>query len=332
MSMFKAFRIQQDTQGLHADVANCAIEDLSEVGVLIRVHYSALNYKDLLAVDGHKGIAESYPHTPGIDAAGIVIESEHASYRPGDAVIVTGFDLGTRVWGGLSELIRVPAHWLVPCPPALSLLDAMAYGTAGLTAALCVDSLLQVGVSPELGSIAVSGATGGVGSLAIQLLVLQGFKVTALTRKAQEEDYLLALGASEVINAELLQQANTKGLLKERWIGAIDCVGGDLLMNVLKSIIYGGSVACCGMASSAQFAGSVYPFILRGVNLLGIECAQLPMEVREQLWASLANEWRLTDLHKWVTCINLSGVNNALAAMREGRSRGRIVVDLRAVI
>lgn len=329
MTMFKALRVQQNQQGFHASIASCAIDELPEVGVLVRVHYSALNYKDMLAIEGHKGIAEQYPHTPGIDAAGIVMESSHANFRVGDAVIVTGFDLGTRVWGGLSELIRVPAAWLVPCPAGLSLFEAMAYGTAGLTAAMCVDSLLQVGVSEDLGPVAVSGATGGVGSLAVSLLTKLGFEVIALTRKANEREFLLSLGASDVIDSQTFAQAETKGLLKQRWIGAVDCVGGEVLMNLLKSTIYGGSVACCGMALSAQFNGSVYPFILRGVNLLGIDCAQLPIEVRVQLWNSLASEWRLETLAKQVTTVALSQVAELAVRMRGAQLKGRYVVDLR---
>jgi alcohol dehydrogenase len=336
MSMFKALRIHQDQQAFHTQVANCATEELPEVGVLIRVHYSALNYKDMLAMMGHKGIAERYPHTPGIDAAGIVVESQHADYRPGDAVIVTGFELGTRVWGGLSELIRVPGIWIVRCPEGLSLFDAMAYGTAGLTAAMCVDSLLQVGVSADLGPVAVSGATGGVGCLAVNLLAKLGFEVIALTRKVQAQDFLKSqnflrsIGAQQVLDTTEFATTQTKALLKERWIGAVDCVGGDVLMNILKSTIYGGSVACCGMALSAEFNGSVYPFILRGINLLGIDCAQLPIEVRLQLWTSLSNEWRLADMDKLVTTITLSQVADLAANLQEGQLQGRYVVDLRS--
>ncbi len=330
MSMFKALRIQKNQQSFQTNVANCAIEELPETGVLIRVHYSALNYKDMLAMEGHKGIVEQYPHTPGIDAAGIVMESSSANFRIGDAVIVTGFDLGTRVWGGLSELIRVPANWLVHCPTGLSLFEAMAYGTAGLTASMCVDSLLQVGVSADLGPVAVSGATGAVGSLAVSLLVKLGFEVIAITRKAQGREFLHHLGAAEVLDAQAFLQPESKGLLKQRWIGAIDCVGGDLLMNLLKSTIYGGSVACCGMALSAQFTGSVYPFILRGINLLGIDCAQLPIDVRLQLWNSLANEWRLEGIEKQVSTINLSQVVEVSLRMRAAQLQGRYVVDLRS--
>jgi alcohol dehydrogenase len=330
MSMFKALRVQQNQQDFQASVANCEIDELPETGVLVRVHYSALNYKDMLAMEGHKGIAEQYPHTPGIDAAGIVMESSHADFRVGDAVIVTGFELGTRIWGGFSELIRVPATWLVACPLGLSLFEAMAYGTAGLTAAMCVDSLLQVGVSADLGPVAVSGATGGVGSLAVSLLTKLGFEVIALTQKTHEREFLLNLGARDVIDSQAFAQPESKGLLKQRWIGAVDCVGGDVLMNLLKSTIYGGSVACCGMALSAQFNGSVYPFILRGVNLLGIDCAQLPIDVRLQLWNSLANEWRLDSLVQQVATVTLSQVPELAARMRAAQLKGRYVVDLRS--
>lgn len=311
-----------------------------ETHVIVRVQYASLNYKDALSASGHKGVTHQFPHVPGIDAAG-VIESlpikgdaeqtphqNSRSFSVGDAVMVTGFDLGMNTDGGFGELIAVPPHWIVKLPESLNLLDTMMLGTAGMTAGMAVDSLLQVGVTPNFGDIAVTGATGGVGSIAIMLLKKLGYAAVAITGKTDETDYLQRLGASEVITrAHFLADAD-KPLLPERWGGAIDTVGGQPLMTVLKGVRYGGSVACCGMAASPFFEANVYPFILRGVNLLGVDSAHLPLDIREEIWDHFGTSWRLPDLKDIVEVVGLSQLPEKMQAMLAGTHKGRVVLDM----
>lgn len=330
MEQFKALRVTENEGAYHADVQMMALEDLPHGEVTIRVHYSSLNYKDMLAIQGNKGVAATYPHTPGIDCAGVVMDSSVDTVAVGDEVVVTGYALGMSVPGGFGQMVRVPADWVIKRPAALSLFETMAYGTAGVTAAMCVDSLVEIGITPAFGEVLVTGATGAVGSLAVMLLHHLGYRTVAMTGKPDAAPYLRALGADEVIDRESLSEPVKKGLLSERWGAAVDTVGGDILMNVLKSIKYGGSVACCGLASSAEFTGYVYPFILRGVNLLGVDSAQLPREFRELVWQRLSGEWRLSHLDSVIKKVGLTGVLDAAAQMRAGKLTGRVVVDLNA--
>lgn len=330
MEKFRALRVTE-TDGEHqAEVQMLDESVLPDGDVTIRVHYSALNYKDMLAIEGSKGVAASYPHTPGIDCAGVVMASDDDGISVGEEVLVTGYALGMAVPGGFGQVVRVPAKWVIKRPAALSLFETMAYGTAGVTAAMCVDSLVQVGITPEFGDVLVTGATGSVGSLAVMLLHKLGYRTVAMTGKTDAEAYLRDLGADEVIDRADLTEPVKKGLLSERWGGAVDTVGGDILMNVLKSIKYGGSVACCGLAASPNFEGSVFPFILRGVNLLGVDSAELPHEFREMIWANLADAWRLPNLESVVKRVGLDDLLEATAQMRAGTLTGRVVVDLNA--
>lgn len=328
MDKFRALRITEEDGEYQAAVQMVDESVLAEGDVTIRVHYSALNYKDMLAIEGSKGVAKTYPHTPGIDCAGVVLASNDASVAVGEEVLVTGYALGMAVPGGFSQVVRVPAQWVIKRPVSLSLFETMAYGTAGVTAAMCVDSLVQVGITPEFGDVLVTGATGSVGSLAVMLLHKLGYRTVAMTGKSDAQAYLRDLGADEVIERADLSEPVKKGLLSERWGGAIDTVGGDILMNVLKSIKYGGSVACCGLAASPYFEGSVFPFILRGVNLLGVDSAELPREFREMIWGHLAEAWRLPNLESVVKKVGLEEVLEAAAQMRAGTLIGRVVVDL----
>lgn len=330
MEYYTALEVTETEGEFKQQIVELPLETLPEGDLLIRVHYSSLNYKDMLSATGHAGITKSYPHTPGIDAAGVVVESRSGQFRPGDEVIVTGFDLGCNTRGGLGQLIRVPASWAVSLPKSMSLMESMAYGTAGLTAALCVDSLMQVGITPSQGEVLVTGATGGVGSIAIMLLAKLNFDIIAATGKANDaSEYLQELGVKEIINRSELEGVQQKGLLSERWLGAVDTVGGEILMNVLKSVRYGGSVACCGMASSPYFSGNVFPFILRGVNLLGVDSSHLPMEVRLQMWESLCHEWKLKQLESIVQVVPLEKLPELIDQLKAGQILGRIVVDLR---
>ncbi len=302
---------------------------LPEGEVLIEVHYSSINYKDALSASGNKGVTRTYPHTPGIDAAGVVVESSAAEIQQGQQVIVTGYDLGMNTPGGFGQLIRVPAAWVVSIPSGLSLRGSMVLGTAGLTAALCVDNLLQAGLKAGQGEVLVTGATGGVGSIAVALLAKLGFKVVASTGKPESEAWLKQLGASSIIDRKELSDDNPRPLLKERWAGAIDVVGGDTLFNVIKTLQYGASVAACGLVQSPAFSGTVLPFILRGVNLLGVDSVELPLSVKQHTWEKLAGDWQLDNLESLITEIGFEELQASLQAVLSGKAQGRYLLNLR---
>ncbi len=290
--------------------------------------YSSLNYKDALSANGNRGVTRRYPHTPGIDAAGTVVESQDPSIRPGDEVIVQGHDLGMNTPGGLGQFIRVPAHWVVERPIGLSLLESMMLGTAGFTAAQCVQRLLDAGVTPVQGEILVTGATGGVGSIAVGLLAREEFTVVAATGKLDHQEFLHALGASEVIDRAELDDMSGKALLKGRWAGVVDVVGGNPLATAIKSTKPGGFVTACGNAASGDLSLTVYPFILRGVSLLGIDSADCSQDMRRRIWRQLAGPWRLPTLERLATMCRLDELDGHIEHMLAGRHTGRIVVDL----
>jgi alcohol dehydrogenase len=292
----------------------------------VRVRYSSLNYKDALSATGNPGVTRNYPHTPGIDAAGEVEACATGDFAAGDPVIVTGYDLGMNTSGGFGQYIRVPAGWLVPLPAGLSLREAMLLGTAGLTAGLCVDKLLAAGVSPEGGPVLVTGATGGVGSIAVMLLAKLGFEVEAVTGKAEQADWLRQIGASAVLGRETVQEGTGKALLKERWAGAVDTVGGDVLFNVVKSLRRGGSVACCGLTAGTAFQASVFPFILRGVNLLGVDSVEIPLADKADIWRKLAGPWKLEGLERLCHEVGLAELPAEIVRILEGHQVGRALV------
>lgn len=334
MKTFKALWIEKIDGVYTKSIAQRKIDSLPEGEVLIRVHYSSLNYKDALSSRGNKGVTRTYPHTPGIDAAGVVESSSSAVFEVGDEVIVTGYDLGMNTSGGLAEYIRVPADWVVPKPKNLSLRDAMVFGTAGFTAAMSVDTLLQVGLAPSQGAVLVTGATGGVGSVAVWLLANLGFEVAALTSRIDHSAWLYKLGAKEVVAAEHLLHPQQKPMLKPEWAGVVDCVGGEILSNALKSTQYGGSVTCCGMVQSAELNTSVFPFILRGINLMGIDSVELPLQFKIDIWNQLADEWRFENFDvlesELVQEIALDASPNALETILDNKHRGRFLVNCRA--
>jgi len=304
------------------------VADLPPGEVLIKVAWSSLNYKDALSATGNPGVTKQFPHTPGIDAAGTVADSSDSHFVPGQQVLVTGYDLGMNTSGGFGQYIRVPAAWVVPLPAGLTLRESMVLGTAGFTAALSVQKLIAQGVTPQQGDILVTGASGGVGSVAVALLAKAGYRVVASSGKQQQAAMLQELGASEVIaRADLLQGAE-RPLLKERWAGAIDVVGGATLATVLKSTRYGGTVTCCGLVGSADLPVNVFPFILRGVSLLGIDSVQCPMAPRLAIWQKLAGEWRLDNLASASHELGLDDLEEALQRMLRGESQGRTVVRL----
>lgn len=329
---FKAMRVEErpesDKLVYRSAIVTRALDELPAGEVLVNVQYSSLNYKDALSATGNKGVTRNYPHTPGIDAAGIVQSSSVDAYAAGDAVVITGYDLGMNTDGGFAEYIRVPAAWLVPLPDGLSAYQSMVLGTAGLTAALCVDKLLKAGLTPEAGPVLVTGATGGVGSVAVALLAQLGFAVTAATGKAAAADFLRALGATEIIDRQELQEPNSRPLLKERWAGVVDVVGGAVLFNAIKALRYGGSAACCGLVGSPSLDASVFPFILRGVNLLGVDSVNVPQPLKAAMWRRLATDWKLAQLDALGEEIGLEELEQRLNGLLAGKGKGRMVLAL----
>jgi putative YhdH/YhfP family quinone oxidoreductase len=305
------------------------IDDLPPGEVLINVRYSSLNYKDALSASGNKGVTRKYPHTPGVDAAGVVAESSSSDFSPGDEVLVTGYDLGMNTSGGYEEYIRVPANWVVKLPGNLTLRESMVYGTAGFTAALSCFKLINNGVTPGKGPVLVTGATGGVGSIAVAIMVKLGYEVVAVNGIVDETEYLLELGAKEVITIEDADDKSGRPLLKPRWAGAIDTVAGNLLATAIKTTQYGGSVTCCGNVGSAELHSSIYPFILNGVSLLGIDSVNCPVNVRMQVWRKIASEWKVDHLDKITTELDsLESLDERMGLILEGKNRGRAIVKI----
>ncbi|MDF2963963.1 MAG: quinone oxidoreductase, YhdH/YhfP family [Paenibacillus sp.] len=329
---FEALVVNHEGDLFEIGMKKLQVEDLPEGEVLIRVHYSGLNYKDGLACRPRGGIVRSYPHIPGIDLAGEVCSSADARFHPGQRVAVTGFGLGVTHFGGFSALARVPADWVVPLPPELQPREAMAIGTAGLTAAISIERLEHNGLQPGQGPVLVTGATGGVGSFAVALLAAKGYEVVASTGKAEAHDYLRALGAREVVGrlGGAGPEAAVKPLEKQQWAGAVDPVGGSGLAFLLASIRYGGSVAVSGLTGGGAVPTTVHPFILRGVNLLGIDSVQYPIERRRALWERMAAELKETGHLERIgsRTVRLQEVPQAAEEILAGGVTGRIVVEL----
>ena len=327
MSEFKALLVSEEQGEYVRRVVTRRLAELPAGEVLIRVHWSSLNYKDAMSASGNKGVTRRYPHTPGIDAAGVVESSSVAELAVGDEVIVTGYDLGMNTPGGFGQYIRVPAAWVLKRPAGLTLRESMVLGTAGLTAALCIDKLERAGLTPGSGPVLVTGATGGVGSIAVAMLAHQGHEVVAVTGKADRADFLRDLGAREVLSREELQAGTGKVLLGERWAGAVDTVGGDILFNVVKSLRYDASVACCGLTAGGQFQASVFPFILRNVNLLGVDSVEQPLVAKASMWDRLSLQWK-TDLSQLEQEITLDTLPDYIETILAGGMVGRAVVNL----
>jgi alcohol dehydrogenase len=326
---FKALQVSETLgNNFQSEIVTRSIIDLPDGEILIRVLFSSLNFKDALSASGNKGVTRSYPHTPGIDAAGIIVSSDVAEFSEGDEVIVTGYDLGMNTPGGFGEYIRVPSGWVVKRSSGLSLRDSMILGTAGVTAALCVEKLLNAGMQRECGEIIVTGATGGVGIISVAILSSLGFSVVASTGKISEKYFLESIGVSRVIEREELAESSSRPLLKEKWAGAIDVVGGTTLVNVLKSLKYGASVAACGLVQSPSLEATVLPFILRGINLLGVDSVEQPRAVKEGVWEKLASEWKIEDLSAICTEISFDSLQDNLDKILAGKVTGRILLNL----
>ncbi len=326
---YKALVVSQRPDGTFArEILTRDASELPPGDLLIRVSWSSLNYKDALAAVGRRGVAKGYPLTPGVDAAGVVEESSSGSCAPGDTVMVCGRELGISVPGGFGQYIRVPAAWALKPPAGITLRECMVIGTAGFTAALSVKALREHGLSG--GEVLVTGATGGVGSFAVAILSKLGHTVAAGTGKPDQERFLASLGAKEIIPRAQLEDDSGKALLRERWAGVVDTVGGRILSTAIRSTVYGGSVAACGNAASPDLPLTVFPFILRGVRLLGIDSAQCPAAVRQEVWERLAGSWKPAHLDAMASECSLEELNARVDQILQGRITGRVVVNLEA--
>lgn len=329
MTTFRAFRVEKSEEGeFSRSVIERDVADLPDGELLIDVAFSSLNYKDGLSATGNPGVTRNFPHTPGIDAAGVVVESSSDEFAPGDAVIVIGFDLGMSTSGGFAERIRVPAGWAVAMPDGMDARTAMVIGTAGFTAALCVDKLEKMGLTPEQGPVLVTGSTGGVGSVAVMLLKKLGYEVHAVTGKADKHGFLEELGATSILSREDLQEGSNRPLLRETWAGVVDTVGGEILFNAVKSLKYGGSLAACGLVASPQFDATVLPFILRNVNLLGVDSVELPIDEKARVWNRLAGDWQLDGLEALVEELSLDDLSPAIDRILASEMVGRGLVKV----
>lgn len=303
------------------------VDDLPDGDVLIRVNYSSLNYKDALSAIGNKGVTRSYPHTPGIDAAGTVADSRVDGFKKGAPVLVTGYDLGMNTSGGFGQYVRVPAGWVVPLPKGLTPKESMIFGTAGFTAGMGILFLTER-VKPEDGPVLVTGATGGVGSVSVAVLAKLGYTVAAVTGKMAEAAFLKGIGASQIVSRADAADASGRPLLKAQWAGVLDTVGGEILATAIKSTHPWGTVTCCGNVASPDLPLTVFPFILRGVRLIGIDSQNCPMDIRRKVWKHLAGDWKIDALHDLCTEIGLNGLDENIDLILKGLQKGRVVVDL----
>jgi putative quinone oxidoreductase, YhdH/YhfP family len=324
---FKAFVVDEIEGEFVQSIKKLSTLDLTAGDVLVRVHYSSINYKDALSATGNKGVTKKYPHTPGIDAAGVVEFSENEKFQVGDQVIVSGNDLGMNTPGGFGQYIRVPAEWVVKLPSGLTLKEAMIIGTAGFTAGISMLRLSEL-VQPNAGKILVSGATGGVGSVALSLLSKLGYQTIAVSGKESEYDFLRKLGASEIISRHEFQQVDKRPMLTAQYAGAIDTVGGPVLENILKALKPLGAVTTCGSVSSTQLNMTVFPFILRGITLIGISAQNYPMDLRQKLWEKLSSEWKPDHLLALYNEISIGELSVSISEILKGRLKGRTIVNM----
>ena len=326
---FAALVVNKQEDQFSVEIQKLSLQDLPEGEVLIRVHYSGVNYKDSLASIPNGNIVQSYPFVPGIDLAGVVVTSSDPRFKEGDEVIATSYEIGVSHFGGYSEYARIPAQWIIPLPKGLTLKEAMIIGTAGFTAALSVQRLLDNHISSEKGKVLVTGATGGVGSFAISILSTLGFTVEASTGKESEHEYLTKLGANSIVPREDVFNGKIRALGKQKWAAAVDPVGGEPLASLLSQIQYGGSVAASGLTAGTKLPTSVFPFILRGVNLLGIDSVYCPMETRLHIWNRLASDFKPANLDTFIQKeVTLQQLPEVLPTLLKGEARGRNIVKL----
>lgn len=324
---YKALLITEDRSIYNKKIVTLNINDLPKNDLLVKVKYSSINYKDALSASGNKGVTKQSPHIPGIDAVGTVIESVSDKYPVGSKVLVTGYDLGMNTWGGFGEYISIPQSWAILLPKGLSPKEAMCFGTAGLTAGLSINNLINNGVLPSNGNIVVSGATGGVGSLAVSILAKLGYSVMAISGKNENAFLIDTLGAKEVISRnQFIENNNKKPLAKTQFAGGIDTVGGEILSGMLKSCQYEGLVTCCGMVASGDLNTSIFPFILRGVRLIGIDSVEISLSQKEEVWKKLAKEWKPINLEKITKEISLNQLPEVLDDILNGNAKGRFIL------
>lgn len=318
---------ETDDKKFVRNITQRSTQDLPKGDILIKVLYSSLNYKDALSSNGNRGVTKKYPHTPGIDAAGTVESSNTDKFRPGDEVIVTSYDLGMNTPGGFGQYISVPEGWVLKKPDDMTLKESMIYGTAGLTAGLSIHRLLKNGLDKNNGEVLVTGAAGGVGSIAVKILSNLGFSVVAVNGLNDETDFLLKNGAARVISIEEAIDKSGRPILKEQWAGCIDTIGGEMLSSAIRSTKPGGTITCCGNVASGDLLITVYPFILKGINLAGIDSQNCPMELRQKVWQKLSSEWKIKDLGKMAEEISLSDLSSRIDRMLQGKNRGRTVLN-----
>ncbi len=329
MEQFKALIVDKNENDFSVQVKNISLNELPQGDVLIKVSYSAINYKDGLASIPNGKIVTTYPFIPGIDLAGVVVSSQDPRFREGDEIIATSYEIGVSHYGGYSEYARIPGDWIVPLPENLTLMESMILGTAGITAALSIQRLEDNGLSPEKGKVLVTGATGGVGSLAVSMLSKRGYEVVASTGKMYEYSFLHKLGAKEIISREDVFNGKIKPLDKQIWAAAVDPVGGETLASILSKIQYNGSVAVSGLTGGGNVPTTVFPFILRGINLLGVDSVYCPMHVRQDLWNRMATDLKPSTLSETVNKeITLEELPETLPTILKGQARGRIIVKI----
>ena len=321
---FKAYLVEEVEGSFNGSIQEIELPPLEDGKVSIKVHYSSLNYKDALASTGVKGVARSYPFVPGIDVAGEITESSDERYSVGDLVVATGYKIGMAVFGGFGEMVQLPSDWLVKLPSGLTLQEAMNIGTAGLTAGASVKKIIDSGISKDL-PVLVSGATGGVGSIAVNLLSKLGYEVHALTGKSEESKTLKDMGAKQVLLRDEFMAEPIKALDKGIYGGAVDTVGGDILAKMLSMISNEGSVSCCGNVGGMKFTSSVFPFILRGVSLIGIDSAESPINFKDEIWNLFATDWAL-ELNKYSKVISLDQIEDEITKILKGQQVGRVVI------
>ena len=324
---YNAFRVEEINGQFISSIKALELPLVAQGEVLIRVHYSSLNYKDALSATGNKGVTRTYPHTPGIDAVGVIEQSQSKDYAVGEKVIVTSYDLGMNTNGGFGEYIKVPSDWVVKLPEKMTMKEAMLIGTAGLTAGMSVLRLTE-SIAPEDGSIVVSGATGGVGSIAVSILAKLGYSVVAITGKDTEAAYLKRIGATEILLRSEIENFKDRPLLKNLFAGGVDTVGGVILENIIKSTSPLGVVTCCGNVASPKLELTVFPFILRGITLIGIDSQNYPMTYRKKVWDLLAEEWKVNEDALAYSEITLKGLDEKIALILQGKLKGRTIVNL----
>jgi len=328
--MFKALLLEEKDGKVASRVTDLSEDSLPAGEVTVAVEYSTLNYKDGLILGGLGRLVRNYPHVPGVDFAGSVLQSSHAAWKPGDKVILTGFRVGETQWGGYGQKARVKGDWLVALPRGMTTRQAMAIGTAGFTSMLSVMALEEHGITPARGEVLVTGAAGGLGSVAVSILAKLGYKVAASTGRAETQDYLKKLGAGTIVDRASVEKPPAKPLESERWAGCIDAVGGSTLANVLASMRYHGVIASCGLAGGTKLETTVLPFLLRGVSLLGIDSVMCPKDRREKAWTRLARDLPMDHLESMIAPAGLKDLPLLGAEILAGKVRGRVVVDVNA--